>query len=281
MNNKIHVYWWALKERGVPDNYGDILAPFLAEKLSGKKVVKVSHPTKRWYKWLITHYVTVGSVISAASKNSVVWGSGIIRENEHVRAAKFVAVRGPRTRKRLLALGYKVPEIYGDPALLLPILIPNTTTKKYKLGIIPHFVDYESIQCRFTSHPNVKVINMMTDDIVKTTNEIIECEKIISSSLHGVIVSHAYGIPALWVKFSDKLTGDNVKFYDYFESIGLAYTKEFYKNPAECTAEALEKLLNENTSILLPSKAILEKRQQELLDTCPFKKRAFTLPLKR
>lgn len=270
--NKIHVYWWALKAQGEIDNYGDILAPFLAEKLSGKKVVKVSHPMHRWYKWVIRHYVTVGSIICAASKNSIVWGSGIIKQNENVRAAKFVAVRGPRTRKRLLELGYQVPEVYGDPALLLPKFIPNNVEKKYILGIIPHYVDYDAIVTRFKDDATIKVINLMTNDVVKTTQEILECKQIISSSLHGVIVSHAYEIPALWVKFSNKLAGDNVKFYDYFESLNIPYSKEFYINPSESSIADFEKLLSENTSILLPSKDKLIQTQEALFASCPFKK---------
>lgn len=270
--NKIYVYWWVLNERGAKDNYGDILAPFLAEKLSGKKVVKVSHPMQRWYKWFMKHYVTIGSIICTASKNSIVWGSGIIKQDENVREAKFIAVRGPRTRRRLLELGYQVPEVYGDPGLLLPRFISNVEEKKYALGIIPHYVDYENVLARFKEDSRVKVINLMTDDVVKTTKEILECKKIISSSLHGVIVSHAYEIPALWVKFSNKLAGDNIKFYDYFESLDIMYSQEFYVNLSECSISDFEKLLKENTTILLPLRDKLIKIQEALLASCPFKK---------
>lgn len=270
--NKIYVYWWALNARGEIDNYGDILAPFLAENISKKKVIRVSHPMHRKFRLFFKHYVTVGSIICTASKNSIVWGSGIIKKNENVREAKFLAVRGPRTRTRLLELGYKVPEVFGDPALLLPKFIPNTVQKKFTLGIIPHYVDYEIIVKHFSNEPNVKVINLMTNDVIKTTNEILECEQIISSSLHGVIVSHAYHIPALWVKFSNKLSGDNVKFYDYFESVGLHYSEEIDINVKEESFDSLIQLLIERNEILCPSNELISLRQNELLNSCPFKK---------
>jgi hypothetical protein len=39
-----------------------------------------------------------------------------------------------------------------------------------------------------------------------------------SSSLHGVIVSHAFGVPSIWMASSKPLHGDGVKFDDYFAS---------------------------------------------------------------
>ncbi|WP_165395981.1 polysaccharide pyruvyl transferase family protein [Flavobacterium sp. J27] len=270
--NRIYVYWWSLNKRGELDNYGDILAPYIVEKLSGKKVHQVSHPMDRWFRLLIKHYVTVGSIIWAVSKNSIVWGSGIIKENQNVREAKFLAVRGPRTRKRLLELGYKVPEVFGDPALLLPKLIPNTIEKKKELGIIPHYVDYESVSSFFANDERIKVINLMTDDIEKTTREILECKTIISSSLHGLIVPQSYGIPALWVKFSNKLAGDNVKFYDYFESVGIYYPKEIALEIQECSYEKFITLIEQHKNSVLAVEDLLILRQNQLLSSCPFKK---------
>jgi hypothetical protein len=45
-----------------------------------------------------------------------------------------------------------------------------------------------------------------------------------SSSSHGIIV-HAYGIPAVWQKFSNKVFGDDIKYQDYMESV------EVFTNP--------------------------------------------------
>jgi len=46
------------------------------------------------------------------------------------------------------------------------------------------------------------------------------CRYVASSSLHGLIVANAYGIPAVWTTFADTLAGDDTKFFDYYESVG-------------------------------------------------------------
>jgi hypothetical protein len=269
---KLHIFWWALNREDCKDNYGDILAPYLASKLSGKKIIRLKYPISWRYRKLLKHYVTIGSVIGSACKKSIVWGSGIINKAEMVNQATFLAVRGPRTRTRLLELGYEVPEVFGDPALLLPNFIPDIYEKKYELGIIPHYVDYSAIKEVFKNDYKIQVINLLTDDIEKTTREILNCKKTVSSSLHGVIVSHAYLIPSLWVKFSHKLAGDNIKFYDYFESIGINYKSEFYIEPKNADFDQFINLLKENQCILIPNLKLMNFRKQQLIDSCPFKK---------
>ncbi|MFD1079906.1 polysaccharide pyruvyl transferase family protein, partial [Longispora fulva] len=72
---------------------------------------------------------------------------------------------------------------------------------------------------------------LLTLDVEATTKEILECEKVLSTSLHGLIVAHAYGIPAVWVKMSDKIFGNDIKYADYLESVGLNnYEAEFVED---------------------------------------------------
>ena len=267
----LFLYWWQMKRKDRRENYGDLLSKFLAEKISGKSVYTVKHPSERLFKHVFKHYLSIGSIITSANKNSVVWGSGIIKANENVRKATFLAVRGPKTRERLLHLGYNVPEVYGDPAILLPKFLMLKVDKKHDLGIIPHYVDYPLVKEAFKNNPNVKVIDFLTHSIEKTTEEILECRQIISSSLHGLIVSQSYGIPALWVKFSAKLSGDNIKFYDYFESVGVNCQEEYALNAEALSEEKLVSLLKSTPNNLLPQSQMLALRQEQLLKSCPFK----------
>ena len=184
-----------------------------------------------------------------------------------VKPAKFLAVRGPQTRKNLLAQGYDVPEIYGDPALLLPKYYHPKIEKSYRLGIVPHYNDYKTVYKMYKANPEVLVINLMTNHIEETTNLFLQCERIVSSSLHGLIISHAYQIPAVWVEFSKNLFGDGIKFQDYFESIDIiSYQAVFYDKPV--AIETFMELFKTDTN--LPSLEKIEQVQKDLMSVCPF-----------
>src|SRR5690606_14193991 len=103
----------------------------------------------------------------------------------------------------------------------LPLLYHPSTEKKYKTGLISHYVDIDETAAAAAQIPGLLHIPLLTDNIEQVIDQILSCERIVSSSLHGVIVAQSYGIPVLWWKYSDKLAGDDVKFHDYFESVSL------------------------------------------------------------
>ena len=250
------------------ENYGDLLSKYLVEKISDRSVRWV-HPKKQpWYKWNKRNFLAIGSIIHHASKDSIVWGSGIIDKKQKIAPADFRAVRGPKTREFLLNLGYKCPEVYGDPALLLPLYYNPPIEKEYNLGIIPHYHDFITVNKEYKDQSDILVIDLMTLDVEAVTTEILKCQKTISSSLHGLIVSHAYGIPSIWVEFSKKLFGDGIKFIDYLESIKLpGYQAEFLQEKKP-VAE-LEALIEKNFN--LPDPKVIEKLQGDLMENCPFR----------
>lgn len=189
-----------------PPNYGDILTPYILSRLG--------------IRYQFAHYKTcdslfVGSIAKLARKGVGVYGSGFIRASDPVATdADWHFVRGPLTREMVLKSGGKCPEIYGDLGLLMPQFIKQAA-KEHDIGYIPHGVDYDTFP---SDAPRVKLYH---PDVIETTRRIAKCRKVISSSLHGIIVAHAYGIPAAYVRVSDKLSGDGMKFTDYYRSVGL------------------------------------------------------------
>ena len=199
-------------------NFGDSINPLIMSHLTGKRV-----------KWVMPsyfyapHLISIGSILEKSSKNSIVWGAGFISQESSLNEIpkKVCAVRGPRSRKRLLEYGVECPEIYGDPVLLLPKMYSPKIEKKYELGIIPHYIDKDNAWIQsIEGSKEIKIIDLQKKDLLDIVDDILSCKKIASSSLHGVITADAYNIPSVWIKFSNRVYGEGFKFLDYFESVG-------------------------------------------------------------
>ncbi len=271
MGDVLRLYWWSeiYIQKLDKENYGDVLGKYLVEKISGRPV-KWLRANKFYLKNLWQPlYVTIGSVLEHVGSHCTVWGSGIISRDSQVAGATFLAVRGPLSRKRLQELNYDCPAIYGDPALLLPLYYKPQIEKKYKLGIVPHINDYKLVLEMYKNHKDIYIINFRTNDVEKTTDDILSCECILSSSLHGIIVAHGYQIPAVQVQFSDKIHGDGVKYHDYFMSVELNTYNPIKMAQAIAVEESIAMIKNHIDA--LPSAAKIKQVQQDLLAVCPFK----------
>lgn len=271
MARTIRLYWWSeiFIQKLDQENYGDLLGKYLVQKISGKQAVW-QRANKFYLKnWWLPLYVTIGSILEHVGAHCTVWGSGIISRNAQVAGATFLAVRGPLSQQRLLELGYDCPAIYGDPALLLPRYYHPQVDKKYKLGVIPHINDYEEVNEWYKNDSNIKVINFRTNDVEQTTRELLECESIISSSLHGVIVAHAYNIPAIQVQFSDRIYGDGVKYHDYYLSVDLETYDAIKVDQPWSQADFIKLVKDHKNAIPQPEK--VKQLQDGLLAVCPFK----------
>ncbi|MBH2024452.1 MAG: polysaccharide pyruvyl transferase family protein [Flavobacteriales bacterium] len=299
MEKKINLFWY--RHHKGKGNFGDELNPYIVENISQQKVNHINLIYLRDNLWLSfkilvmallyrkINFITFGKYVSfnllvrpkvllavgsvlqnIQYSNCQVWGAGIIEEKCNFKNADFVSVRGKYSQIRLKELGYKVPSVLGDPAILLPLIYKPEKIKKYKVGIIPHYIHYDELKKAVPS--DILVINLL-DDIEKIINEICSCEFTLSTSLHGIIVSHVYGIPSLWCNFSNikkPLRGDNVKFKDYFSSVGIREYDEFLIHIAEI--EHIPNLLHEviNQYQLLPDQDLIKHLQKDLLRVAPF-----------
>lgn len=232
------------------ENFGDNLAPYIVSKILPSEYLYWAKPfgLKRFlgdalrfvayavvgsrktsdllsYELNKKILISVGSIIEEATENTVVWGAGVSARNSFIsRKADIRAVRGYRTIERMRNLGINADNAsIGDPAILLPDLYNPAVGEKKKLGIIPHNCDFEEINTRLsdlTASGDVVVISLRNNDVESVIRQIVSCDTIVSTSLHGIIVAHAYSIPALWIE-NCPLIGDGSKFFDYFSSLDL------------------------------------------------------------
>jgi pyruvyltransferase len=187
--------------------------------------------------WHPYQLLAVGSVLHFANNRAVVWGAGLNAlhpQSHHIyRNLSVRAVRGPRTREFLRSRNIPCSNIYGDPALLLPLLTSKRfdmdKTPVYRAGFVPNLHDDPSGQIL---SPEDILINPCRgwNTVVK---EILQCERIVSSSLHGLIIADAFGIPAQYVRLKER--GGLFKFEDYYEGTGRKMPK-IYESVADAIA---------------------------------------------
>ncbi|WP_423818732.1 polysaccharide pyruvyl transferase family protein [Salinimicrobium sp. TIG7-5_MAKvit] len=245
-------------------NIGDALNIFLFEKIFEKEVVN--------YREILNTgippvYSFIGSVLdNSAVRNLTVMGSGFKKEISKlpVIPRKAIACRGPLTRKKLLHSGMKrVEDVYGDPAILLPRYFDLETEKKFRMGLIPHYTDKNlPIIEKWAEKNDVKLIDVFSSMEI-FVEDIKSCDFTISSSLHGVILSHSYGVPSTWVKLSNNIIGGDFKFQDYFLSVG--------KKVEPITLENGSTLSKLKTACFLPDMYDITNKLEERLNNFEIK----------
>lgn len=243
----------------ISNNVGDVISSWLVKKITDKILVYVKSDEN------CVKYMCVGSVLNWAGPNTIIWGSGIANRDDCIPLKLDVrAVRGPISRSRVIESGLVCPEIYGDPSLFLPKFFNPLVEKKYKLGIIPHYVDQFIITSSDMIHKDEINFIDVFDTVEKFVCEIKSCEFIVSSSLHGLIIAQAYDVPTIWFQASDKIGGDGTKFHDYLLSTGQEITQP----------KKWVDICNSNIDILCKNIPLIElKIDLDLLwQACPFRK---------
>lgn len=207
----LNVYWFSKVK-----NFGDLLNKDLFEYygFKPKRTLIKDNPV-----------LAVGSVLGMADKefSGAILGSGMIAPyRKRFPKAEFYGVRGALTRE-LLKLNRNIT--LGDPGLLASRLVPQTGMKSAVLGLVPHYVhkDHPAVGLLAKRYPSdVKVIDVQQDP-KQVFDEISQCNFILSSSLHGLIVAESYGVPNAWMYLGDELKGGRYKFDDYASIHGAYY----------------------------------------------------------
>ena len=270
VSNKLYVYSW-LQYKGTKvlhNNWGDDINKFFLESISSVKVKDLS--ISFFYRLFpVKGYSCIGSILGIFphAKKYEVWGSGFIEPNMELKRIpkKVHSVRGPLTRQELIKKGIECPNTYGDPALLISRYYRKFVDKQYSWGIIPHYIDEDNpVLMEFCQHhPDFLLIRMHDyNDWHDIPDQIMLCSRIISSSLHGLIMADSYGVPNAWVRFTDKIQGGEFKYMDYLQSVGRdAVTPIIIRS-----FQDLERIIIEDDT----SRAI-DIDYRSIFNACPFK----------
>jgi pyruvyltransferase len=253
-NGAIPLVWWTHAP-----NFGDVLSPWLVRRMTGRTVEYAEQGRK--------HYVAVGSVASKATADSVVWGAGAFGSEKKPLAARaqYRAVRGPLTRARLGYAGATVPPVYGDPALLTPLYFHPKVRRTHEVGLVLRWSEKKWLGASL--EPGVKLIDLGRDDVEGVLEDFLSCKRIATSSLHGLIIADAYGIPSAWIASSSPM-GGTFKYYDYFLSVNKV------RHPQELEVDEQPVSVSLLTSRLEYDSRAIEFNYRKLLSACPFMTRA-------
>lgn len=235
-----------------PGNWGDEFGPYLLQKICGIDSVHASH--------LDAELFSIGSNIELVPETfeGTILGAGIMFETTRkaFKDANVRLLRGKLTRERCEVEG---EPLLGDPGLLAGLFAPKTE-KKFRYGIIPHYIDADNPALRYwRSAPDVAVLDV-TVGVQALIDQVAACESIVSSSLHGLILADALGIPCAWVELSPRVLGDGFKFRDYYSV--------FDENPVRYTdiTEAMDDCRTRETVHVKQNvmKAVLAYREEML-----------------
>lgn len=175
--------WW-YRRSGGKTNFGDEIGP---------EIIRRMGHTVTYAKAGEAELVACGSVLHASlNPDACIWGTGMMSAAKRPvrRMNNIAALRGELT---LRDIKQEVPAGIprADPALLVPEFFDPAPSKRYGLGLVRHYVD---------QRPRPKWADTVIEvdaPVEQVVEHITACRTIASSSLHGLLVAQAYGIPAV------------------------------------------------------------------------------------
>lgn len=192
---------------GVP-NFGDRLGIELLKRIGKWPIEEVELIEQ-------ADLISIGSILNTQRirTTTMVWGSGFIKVPLQMprKDLNYLALRGEVTKE--LIYGHESPDVkipLGDPGLLVSRYWPKATRRKYKIGVVPHYVDKR----KFSWADKVIDVAGEIDDVVR---DISSCSVIMSSSLHGIVVADSFGIPSMRLHHAEVIGGD-FKWADYISA---------------------------------------------------------------
>ena len=186
--------------------------------------------------------------------------------------SSFKSVRGNIT-KMIVSKQRKIDDdiFLCDPGIVLSRLYcpPKKIAVRHVIGIIPHYVDEDKVKSLYGD--KFHIISMVTNDIEGIVDDILSCEIILSSSLHGIVFSHSYGVPAYHIEFTDFFGNGNFKFQDYYSAFPDITYKKFKCRNSNIDFTRILKFHMEHRFDSNPSMEQIQQKQDEFLKRLPYK----------
>lgn len=220
---------WAATSGTYPyANLGDALSPVLVSALSGLPVMHRNFDADQ------PRLACVGTIAHGFKQGTVhFWGTGMDPQKNPIGAqglgyrkpaqTRFHvhAVRGRFTAAVLEQQGIPVPPVYGDPVWFLPAIIQPAVEQRYELGVVIHLTELAERSSQSGCNPNllryrippelqdrIRIITTLTEPsfaaLEQRVQEITACKRIVSTSLHGLVISETYGIPCMSLRVAKR-----------------------------------------------------------------------------
>jgi pyruvyltransferase len=234
----------------------------------------VGHLTGRGVRWAAPHEAdafAIGSVLQIALKvarpGAQIWGSGLreglVPENSRLAGVSVLALRGEQTRA---ALG-STNDVLGDPGILAVEALGAPGGPRGGMGYVPHFTDYGSAGRRgLIAQARTRGFSVICParPVAEVLAECARHDLILSSSLHGLVLADALGVPALAAVPGRGATEPRFKYQDYESIYGIT------DRPVELTRVASGELDAGQLALLAECRQAavqgqLEARQQQLV----------------
>lgn len=247
MSDAVPLYWH------VCDNFGDAMAPWLVEKITGREARYVEPSAGEDVPFLVT-----GSILDDSIERGIVWGAGSAYESnlQNLKGPSpsfsIVATRGPASSDLARRAGHH-PLAYGDPGLLLPRYFRPSVTIAEEHAVFCSWINEHEVPAGVIRHGSMTV---STEDYVE---RLLGYETVLAGCLHALIAAIAYGRRVCWVRFPTPLLGDGFKFRDFFASMGI-----------ECPTPILIEGRDDVEKALRQATVYDPPNTDDLLACCPF-----------
>lgn len=218
-DDALPLLWW---DKPYPGNYGDWLSPLILQGVCDRPLRFQRHDEIN----ADPHLMAVGSIGRFAQRSSILAGTGFSCVDTRIAPnAAYISLRGPYSAKLVADAGGPKIDRFGDPAVILPRLIPlKRQTTNGRLALVRHFA-HRKISLRLPGNLDEhSVLVSRRTDIEALIGVLLQYDAVLTSAMHIYITCQAYGIPVALITFEgfeDAVSGDNIKYRDYAAGVGL------------------------------------------------------------